>query len=137
MAMRKLSLVLFVFVGWACNEDDPEKFTSFEGYWIIRTPDDATMVTFGISQNGDGELVVSSAAVVHNGATFDGQPIDAGIFPVSPTHIESITFRTNSFVLRFLEISVNNDFTEMEIANSILLFDGVFREFSMLKATRN
>ncbi|MEX2232157.1 MAG: hypothetical protein WD824_08355 [Cyclobacteriaceae bacterium] len=135
--MRKLSLIIFLILGWGCNKDDPEKFTSIAGYWIIRTPDDATTVTFRIGQDSNGEFIVESAAVRHNGTDYNAQPIDAGIFPISPTQIESITFRTNSFVLRFLEISVNTDFTEMDITNSILLFDGVFREFSMIKATRN
>ena len=125
--MRKVFLILFLFLGWACNEDGPEKFTSIAGYWVISSPDEATTVTFGIGQDSNGDFVVESTAVRHNGTDYT-QTIDAGIFPISPMEIESITFRTNSFVLRFLEILVNTDYTEIEITSSILLFDGVFRE---------
>jgi hypothetical protein len=38
--------------------------------------------------------------------------------------------------VRFQEITVNNSFTEMQINISSFNIDGAFREFPMIKATR-
>lgn len=135
--MRKLSLILLSVLVLGCSKDDePEVFTSITGFWIVRTPDNATNITFRIGVNSNNEYIVETAGVNHNGSDYTAQPIDAGLFIISPKEIESITFRTTDFIIRLLNISVNNTFTELEISNSILLFDGIFREFAMMKATR-
>ena len=135
--MRKLSIILLIVLGLGCSKDDePEVFTSITGYWIVRTPDNATEITFRIGIDSNNEYIVETSGVNHNGSDYTRQPIDVGLFVISPTEIESITFRTNDFVIRLLDISVNNTFTELEITNSILLIDGIFREFAMMKATR-
>ena len=140
--MRKLPLILFLILGVACNkEDDPEKFTSFNGYWFVRTPDDSTTVTFRIGVDADNENTVSFASVRHNQTDYNSKPIDAGIVATTASEIESITILNNIpqapfFVIRFLEITVNSDFTEMDITNSTFNIDGGYREFAMIKATR-
>ena len=141
--MRKFSLMLFLFLGLACNkDDDPDKNTSINGYWVVRTPDSATDVTFRIGQDADEQYIIETASVRHNGSDYNSKPIDAEITVLSPQEIETITILNNSpaipfFVVRFLDISVNGEFTEMEITNSTFNIDGVFREFSMIKATRD
>jgi hypothetical protein len=136
--MRKLPMIFILFLGLSCNkDDDPEKFTSFNGYWIVRTPDDATTVTFRISVDADNNPIIDRTSVQHSGADYNSQPIDAELIVTSPTEIESVTFVTGRFVIRLLTLSTNSDFTEMQIANSIFTIDGGFREFSMISATRN
>ena len=136
--MRKFSLILFLILGLACNkDDDPEKYTSINGAWVVRTPDDATTVVFNVAVDSDNNPVVQSASVTENGSPLTSQPIDAAIIVISPQEVESVTLRADVFVIRLLDISVNNDFTEMEITNSIFLINGAFREFSGIKATRN
>lgn len=136
--MRKLSVIFILFLGLSCNkDDDPEKYTSFNGYWIVRTPDDATAVTFSIGVDSDNKPAIVRASVEHNGSDYNSQPIDGALIVTSPTEIESLTLVTDRFVIRFLTLTANNDFTQMQIANSIFTIDGGFREFSMLSATRN
>ena len=143
--MRKLPVLLLLFVVLACNkDDDPEKFTSINGYWIVRTPDDATEVTFRISQDSDNQYVVEAENVFvkHDGRDYNSKEIDAGISVPNATGIESITLVVNSpsppfFVIRFQEISVNSDFTEMQINISSFNIDGTFRAFPMIMATRD
>lgn len=135
--MRKV-LIFFLLLGVACDkEDDPEKYTSFNGYWIVRTPDDATTVTFRIAVDSDNITVIDRASLEHNGKNYDSQPIDGALIVTSPTEIESLTLVGDGFVVRFLTLTTNGDFTQMEIANSIFTIDGAFREFSMIKAVRN
>lgn len=139
--MRKFAVILFV-IAIACDqEDDPKQFTSINGYWTLRTPDEETSVTFRISQDADQLHIIDKVSVTHNGTEFNSKPIDAGIIILSPSEIESITFVNNSFeipffVIRFMGISVNGDFTSMNIANSTFNINGQFREFAMINATR-
>ena len=127
----------------ACDkDDDPGKFTSINGYWIVRTPDDATNVTFRVIQDADKLHTISNVAVRHNGVDYNSKQIEGGLTVVSAREIESITMFNNSFiapffVIRFQEISVNADFTEMQINISNFNIDGTFREFSSIIATRN
>ncbi len=140
--MRKVPLFLFLIVVSACNkDDDPKKYTSADGFWIVRTPDQATEVTFRIGQDADNLYIVDNVVVRHNGTDYNTKPIDGGISVLSATEIESITMVNNSttppfFVVRFQEISLNNDFTEMMINISSINIDGAFRQFPMIKATR-
>jgi hypothetical protein len=134
--MRKVCCFLILLVTCGCGDDDPKKYSSINGYWIVRTPDNATDVTFRIGQNADKEFIIESVLVNHNGADYNTEPVDSQIIVTSPTEIESITFRANSFVIRFLTITVNSEFTEMEITNSSVRIDQDFREFEMMKATR-
>ncbi|MGC1241052.1 MAG: hypothetical protein WA874_05675 [Chryseosolibacter sp.] len=136
--MRKFLFVIFLVSAIACNkDDDPDKFTSIQGYWIVRTPDNLTEITFRIAVNSDNEQVVDAVSMKHNGSDYNKAPIGAEIALLSPTEIEYISFRTNDFVIRFWTISVNADFTTMEIANSSFVIDQNFREFSMINASRN
>jgi len=136
--MRKLPVILILFLGLSCNnDDDPQKYTSILGYWVVRTPDDATTVTFRIALDADSVYIVDKASVQHNGSDYNSQPIDAALIVTSETEIESLTLVTNQFVIRLLTMSANSTFTEMQIANSIFTIDGVIREFSMFSATRN
>ena len=127
----------------ACDkDDDPGKFTSINGYWIVRTPDDATNVTFRVIQDADKLHTISNVAVRHNGVDYNSKQIEGGLTVVSAREIESITMFNNSFiapffVIRFQEISVYADFTEMQINISNFSLDGTFREFSSIIATRN
>ncbi len=135
--MGKFWFFILIILGLSCNKDnDPNVFTSITGYWIVRTPDNATNITFRIGINSNKEYIIESVTVNHNGSDYSRQPIDARLIVFSPTEIESLTFRTDDFVIRFLDILVNNDFTELAISNSILVFDGTFRDFPMIKATR-
>lgn len=140
--MQKLSWFLVVALAVGCNkEDDPSMPTSILGYWTVQTPDNATRVAFKIGQNADQEYIIEAASVNHNGFDYDSKPVDAGLVVVSANQLESITILNKEssipfFVIRFLNISVNADFTEMEIENSTFNVDGVFREFSMIVAKR-
>lgn len=140
--MRTLATIVLLALAVGCKEDDPEKFTSINGYWTVATPDAQTTVSFRIGQDSDNINVIDKVTVVHNSTNFNSKPIDAGIITVSEKDIESITFRNNSFeapyfVIRFIDISVNEDFTEMQIANSSFNVNGEFREFAMINAVRN
>ena len=140
--MRKLSCFLLLALSAACNkDDDPDKFNSINGYWIVRTPDDATEVTFRVSQDTDSDYVIDKVIVRHAGATYDTKPIDAEISVISAREIESITLVNSStqipfFVIRFQEVTVNDAFTEMQINISSFNIDGVFRQFSPVAGTR-
>ena len=140
--MQRLALILFVALAISCEkEDDPDKFTSINDYWTVDTPDGLTTITFRVTQDADEIHIVDRVSVVHNGDDFNSKPIDAEIIIISPKEIESITFVNNSFeipffVIRFLAISVNDDFTRMDIENSTFNINGEFREFDMLSATR-
>lgn len=134
--MRQLCCFLILLFACGCGDDDPKKYSSINGYWIVRTPDNATSVTFRIGQNTDKEFVIESVLVNHNGTDYNTQPVDTQIIVTSPTEIESITFRADIFVIRFLTITVNSEFTELAITNSSVRIDQDFREFPMIKATR-
>ena len=140
--MQKLALILLLALAISCDkDDDPEKFTSINNYWTVDTPDGLTSVTFRVTQDADEIHIVDRVSVVHNSADFNSKPIDAEIIIISPKEIESITFVNNSFeipffVIRFMAISVNDDFTRMDIENSTFNINGEFREFDMLTATR-
>ena len=141
--MRKIAVFLLILVSAACDKDeDPDKFSSLNGYWTVRTPDGSTTVTFRIALDSDNITVIDKASVVHNGTDFNSKPIDAGIVLLSDRAIESVTLVNNSFevpyfVIRFLGLSSNENFTEMQIENSIFNINGQFREFQSIKATRN
>lgn len=126
----------------ACDkDDDPDKFTSLNGYWTVRTPDDATEVTFRVNQDGDSQYLIDNVIVRHAGTTYDSKPIDADINVLSATEIESITLVNSStqipfFVIRFQEVTVNEAFTEMQINISSFNIDGVFRQFSPVTGSR-
>lgn len=136
--MRKLPVILILFLGLACNkDDDPEKFTSLNGYWIVRTPDNATTVSFRIVVDSNSEQEIDFASVRHNGTDYNSEPIDAAIVVTGPSEIESVTLRTSALVIRFWTATVNSDFTEMTIANASLVIDGNIREFEMLQGTRH
>ena len=111
--MRKLSAVLMLLTALACDkDDDPGKFTSINGYWIVRTPDDATNVTFRVIQDADKLHTISNVAVRHNGVDYNSKQIEGGLTVVSAREIESITMFNNSFiapffVIRFQENSLN------------------------------
>lgn len=143
MAMYKLTAIVFLLLAAACSkEDDPEKFTSFNGGWIVRTPDSQTTLSFRITKDQNDIHVIDRVSVVHNATAFNSKPIDAQIATTSDREIESLTFVNNSFevpyfVIRLINISVNNDFTEMQIDNSSFNINGEFREFSMITAKRN
>lgn len=135
--MQKLALIGFLVLAFACNkEDDPEVFTSLSGYWIVRTPDNATTITFKIGTDANSQYVIENTGVTHNGGVYTKQPIDSRIMVTSATEIESIYFRTDDFVIGLLEMSVNTTFTELLISNSSWNIDGAFREFAMMTATR-
>jgi hypothetical protein len=141
--MRKLSVMLLLLLAAACNDDeDSGKYTSINGYWIVRTPDDATSVAFRIGQDADGLFEVGGVNVRHSGTDYNTKPIDARISVISANEIESITIINNSlvapfFVIRYQSITVNDDYTEMDIEISSYNIDGSFREFSSTRATRN
>lgn len=142
--MRKTPLFLLaILLVLGCNkDDDPAPYTSINGYWVVRTPDDATDVTFRISQDSDNLHTVGNVIVTHNSTNYDSKPIDARITILSANEIESITMVNNSFlapffVIRFQDISVSDDFTEMQINVSSFNIDGNFREFTPITATRN
>ena len=141
--MHKIRTIVLLLLAVCCNkDDDPEKFTSINGFWTLRTPDSQTTLTFRIAQDEDDILVIDRASVVHNGTDFNSKPIDAEILTISAREIESLTFVNNSFeipyfVIRLISISVNEDFTEMQIDNSSFNINGEFREFSMITAARN
>lgn len=140
--MRSLWWFLLVALAAACSEDDgPSRPTSILGYWTVDTPDNATRVTFRIGQDSDQQYIIEAASVNHNGSDYRSKPVEAGLVILSANEIESISILNNDptipfFVIRFLDISVNADFTEMEIANSTFNIDGVFREFPMIVARR-
>lgn len=141
--MRKAPLILVILLGLACDkDDDPARYTSINGYWIVRTPDDFTTVVFRISQDSDNQHAVGDVMVTHNGTNYDSKPIDARIIVVSSNQIESITIVNNSFVapyfvIRLQEISADNDFTQMQANFSSFNVDGNFREFALITATRD
>jgi hypothetical protein len=141
--MRKFWVIAMLLLVIACNkDDDPEKFSSIDGYWIVRTPDDATEVTFRIGKDSDGLFIVDRVAVRHNGIAYDSKAIEARITLISDKQVESITMVNNSFVppffvIRYQDILVNDDFTEMQINISSFNVDGNFREFSPIIATRD
>lgn len=135
--MRRFSFVLFLISALACNKDeDPEKYTSYNGYWIVRTPDDLTEVTFRIGADADNVQIVDAVSLMHNGSVYNREVIDAELAVTSPTELEFISFRTNDFVIRLWTITLNDDFTEMQITNSSFVIDKIFREFPMLTASR-
>lgn len=139
--MRKLAVILCLVVSAACNDDDVRRYTSIDGYWIVRTPDDNTDVTFRIGRDGDNQFIVESVDVHHNGTDYNTKDTDAEVNVLSEHEIESITFVTTVpqvpfYVIRFQSVSVNADFTEMVISNSSFNIDGVFREFAMITARR-
>lgn len=135
--MRKL-VIFFFFLAIACDkEDDPEKFSSLNGYWVVRTPDEATTVTFRIAVDADNNTVIDRASVQHDGNDYNSEPIDAALIIASPTEIESLTLVSGRLIIRFLAMTANSDFTQLQIDNSIFTIDGAFREFSMIQATRN
>lgn len=136
--MRKLTfLVLVLLLAFACKkDDDPKAFNSVSGYWIVRTTDDITTVSFTIIPDADNDYAIESASVTYNGDVYTAQPIDTRIITVSDTEIESITFRSDDFIIRLLEITAINNFTELQISNSTFVIDGIIREFAMIKATR-
>jgi hypothetical protein len=140
--MRKLCCILLLTLTLACDkDDDPDKFTAINGYWIVRTPDDATEVTFRVNQDADSQYVIDNVIVRHAGATYDSKPIDADIQVLSASEIESITLVNSStqipfFVIRFQEVTVNETFTEMQINISSFNIDGVFRQFSPVTGSR-
>ena len=93
--------------------------------------DNETTITFTIGLDTNHQYVIETATVNHKGDDFQGHEIVGGL-AVSPTRIESIVLSSDVFVLRFVEISVTGGFNEMQITTA----NGVFREFSMIKATR-
>ena len=135
--MRRFSFVLVLISALACNKDeDPEKHTSFNGYWIVRTPDGLTEVSFRLGTDADNVQIVDAVSLTHNGSVYNKGVIDAEVAVTSPTELEFISFRTNDFVIRLWTISINGDFTEMQITNSSFVIDKIFREFPMLTASR-
>lgn len=133
---------LFLLVLACDKDDDPKKHDSIEGYWVVRTPDEATEMSFRIGQDSDGLYLVENVMVKHSGKDYNSKPIDAQMTIVSSNEIESITFVNNSFVapyfvIRFQEIFANENFTELQINISSFNIDGNFREFSGIKGTRN
>ncbi len=139
--MRKLAVILCLVASAACNDDDVRRYTSIDGYWIVKTPDDNTDVTFRIGRDGDNQFIVESVDVHHNGTDYNTKDTDAEVNVLSEHEIESITFVTTVpqvpfYVIRFQSVSVNADFTEMVISNSSFNIDGVFREFAMITARR-
>ena len=135
--MRRFSFILMLILTIACNKDeDPEKYTSYNGYWIVRTPDDLTEVTFRIAADADNVQIVDAVSLMHNGSVYNREVIDAELAVTSPTELEFISFRTNDFVIRLWTITLNDDFTEMQITNSSFVIDKIFREFPMLTASR-
>lgn len=135
--MRRFSFILMLILTIACNKDeDPEKYTSFNGYWIVRTPDDLTEVSFRIGADADNLPIVDAVSLMHNGSVYNKEVIDAELAITSATELEFISFRTSDFVIRLWAISVNTDFTEMQITNSSFVIDKTFREFPMLTAGR-
>lgn len=135
--MQRKLFLLIVVVAFACDKgDDPEKFNSYNGYWTVTAPDAATVVTFSIDVDQDNAPVVESATVRHNGTDYNSEPIDTELIPSSATTIESITFRTTKFVIRFEGITIDTDFTEMNIAHSYFTIDGTIRTFLAITATR-
>ena len=136
--MRKLPLILFLFLGLACDKDeDPEPPTSISGYWVVRTPDGATTVTFRIGVDADNLYIVDRVSVVHDNSDYGAQPINAAIVVTSSNQIESITFQAASLVIRFWDIAVNTGFSEMTISNASFVIEGSIRSFEMIHATRD
>ncbi|MDQ2657171.1 MAG: hypothetical protein M3Y60_07095 [Bacteroidota bacterium] len=139
--MRKLAVILCLIMSAACNDDDATRYTSIDGYWVVRTPDDDTDVTFQVGRDADNQFIVQSVSVHHNGTDYNNKETDAEITVLSEREVESITFVTTVpqipfYVIRFQGISLNSDFTEMLISNSSFQIDGVFDEFAMITATR-
>lgn len=135
--MRKMLAVLLLISVAACKEDD-EAPASINGYWTVETPDGATTVTFRIAQQED----ITETIVNHNGKSYTSKPVDAGFSAISEHELESITFVNNNyeipfFIIRFQQVTINSDFTEMSIATASFNIDGVFRQFTDLRATRN
>jgi hypothetical protein len=134
--MQKLACILIVLLSFACSkDDDPKPLTSIAGNWVVETPDGETVINFKIGKDSDNAYIVESSSVRHNGGV-NSQPIDARIITTSDTHIESITFRTDDFIIRLLEVSVNSDFTQLQITNSTFVVGGIFREFAGMTGTR-
>jgi hypothetical protein len=132
---RKLRVILLLILTGACNNNDPPKYDSILGDWMIQTPDNETTINFLIGLDINNQFIIETATVNHNGDDFEGHLIDGGL-AISPTQIESIVISSDVFVLRFIDIKVAGGFAEMEITTASLLINGAFREFSMIKATR-
>lgn len=140
--MRKLAVILSLIIAVGCNDDDVKRYTSIDGYWVVRTPDDNTEVSFKIGRDADNQFVVQNVSVHHNGTDYNTKETDARIIVISENQVESITLITTVaeipfYVIRFQSISVNADFTEMVIDNSSFLIDGVHSEHAMITATRD
>ncbi|HEU5145147.1 MAG TPA: hypothetical protein VFT90_00460 [Chryseosolibacter sp.] len=141
--MYKIRAIVFLFLALACSKDDePERFKSINGTWIVRTPDSQTTLSFRVSQDQDNINVIDRTSVVHNGTDFNSKTIYANMITINEREIESLTFTNNSFeqpflVIRLTNASVNEDFTEMQIENSSFNINGEFREFPMITAGRN
>ena len=134
--MRRLTCILIVLLSFACSkDDDPKALTSIAGNWVVATPDGETVINFRIGKDSNNEYTIESSSVRHNGGV-NSQAIDARIITASDTVIESITFRTDDFIIRLLEASVNSDFTELQITNSTFVVGGVIREFAGMTGTR-
>jgi len=138
-------IILLLTAALSCDKDsDPAKYTSINGYWVVRTPDDLTTLTFRVEQDQDGRYTLPAqyVSVQHNGTSYDSKPVDAAIVVVGEREIESMTFINTStqvpfFVIRFQQLSVNENFTQIQVLNASFNVDGAFREFNMITATRN
>jgi hypothetical protein len=135
--MKNSTLILLVALACGCHKDDePKAYTSLLGNWVVRTPDNATVVSFRIDISNN-EYVILSPSVKQNGGAYTKEPIDAQVLVTTATELESISFHTSDFIIRFLEITVNTGFTELTIANSTLVIGTDIRAFAQMKATRS
>jgi hypothetical protein len=134
--MRKLIFLLIAALALACSKDNnPGPPSSVNGYWMVSTPDGFTTVTFKIGVGTNNEPVIESVLVNHQGTTYT-QSIDVSLIPLSGGGIESISFRATEFVILLEGITVNADFTEMQIAHSTFTFGMDIRNFAVLKGIR-
>lgn len=140
--MRKHLWILLLIVSFCCeDEDQPQPPSSIEGYWIVRTPDDATALAFEIRGDQDNGFQITEFSVNHNGVVYGTKPVDADIMVTSATEVESMTFVTLDaqppfFVIRFQQVTVSDDFTEMQINFATFQIDGQTRAFEKMGATR-
>jgi hypothetical protein len=135
--MRKFTVfLLFVFAFGCSKDDDPKVYTSVLGNWVLVTPDNATVVHFTISLNSDQQYFIDHSSVSQNGGNYTKESIDTEIVATSSTEFDHITFRTTDFVIRFLDLTVNDKFTELTVTNSSIIIGTDIRNFSMMKATR-